>query len=122
MRIRPYLIAAAVTVVAGSAMAEDKPRAMQGMSMPEATNPASQAYLQAMDAMNKSMQGMIPTNDPSMDFVMMMKPHHQAAVDMAQAYLKAGKDPELLKMAKDIVASQEKEIKKMNEWEAKHKM
>ncbi|MGF7163292.1 uncharacterized protein (DUF305 family) [Rhodoligotrophos appendicifer] len=53
---------------------------------------------------------------------MMMKPHHQAAVDMVEAYLKYGSDPQLKKMAKDIINSQNKEITLMNDWEARHGM
>jgi uncharacterized protein (DUF305 family) len=88
----------------------------------EATNPATQAYEQAMSKMDSAMRGMTPSNDASVDFVTMMRPHHQAAIDMAEAYLKYGKDPELLRMTKNIISSQTKEIKEMNEWEAKHGM
>ena len=121
MKTRALLLIAAIAMLAGPAIAEDQP-AMPGLAAADATNPATQAYLKAMDTMHRAMQAMKPRNDASMDFVMMMKPHHQAAVDMAQAYLKSGKDPELLKLARDIVASQTKEIGLMNDWEAKHKM
>lgn len=40
----------------------------------------------------------------------------QAAVEMAETYLKYGKDPVLTKMAKDIVGSQKKEIAAMDKW------
>lgn len=45
------------------------------------------------------MQAMTPTNEPNKDFVVMMEPHHQAAVDIAEAYPKYGSDPTLKKMA-----------------------
>jgi uncharacterized protein (DUF305 family) len=83
---------------------------------------ASRAYVQSMQKMHEDMQTMKPTGDPSMDFVMMMKPHHQAAVEMAETYLKYGKDPTLTKMAEDIVRSQKEEIQQMTDWEAKHGM
>lgn len=61
-----------------------------------------------------------PTGDVDVDFVRGMIPHHQGAVDMAKIVLKHGKDPELRKLANDIVASQEKEITFMKEWLKKH--
>jgi uncharacterized protein (DUF305 family) len=87
-----------------------------------ATNPATQAYMKAMNSMHTGMQSMTPTNDPNKDFVLMMKPHHQAAVDMAQTYLKYGSDPKLKKMARAIVRSQKKEIAEMTAWESRHGM
>jgi uncharacterized protein (DUF305 family) len=61
-----------------------------------------------------------PTGEPDKDFVVMMTPHHQGAIDMAKVELQYGKDPELLKLATDIVAAQEKEIAEMEEWLARH--
>ena len=83
-------------------------------------SPATQAYLQAMGDMTDKMKDMTPSGDPSMDFVMTMMPHHQAAVEMAQAYLKYGKDPTLTRMAKNIISSQKREIKEMEVWEKRH--
>ena len=90
--------------------------------MSGAGSPATQAYVDAMRKMDDAMKTMKPTGDPSMDFVMMMAPHHQAAVDMAQAYLKYGKDPEITRMAKKILSGQSAEISQMRAWEKKHGM
>jgi uncharacterized protein (DUF305 family) len=68
------------------------------------------------------MKAINPTGDASMDFVVMMATHHQAAVDMAETYLKYGKDPQLTRMAKNIIAGQKKEIKEMENWQKKHGM
>ena len=46
----------------------------------------------------------------------MMIPHHQGAIDMAKVELKYGKDPELKKLAQDIIDAQEKEISFMKDW------
>jgi uncharacterized protein (DUF305 family) len=50
----------------------------------------------------------------------MMIPHHQGAIDMANIELKYGKDETLRAMAKMIVEAQEKEIKEIQDWQAKH--
>lgn len=55
-------------------------------------------------------------------FVEMMIPHHQGAIDMAKSYLKHGAHEEKLKtMANKIIKDQEKEIKEMQAWLAKQK-
>ncbi len=81
-----------------------------------AASPAGEAYMKSMKVMDNAMKTATMTCDPDKDFIIMMKPHHQAAVEMAQAYLKYGKDPMVTKMAKDIIASQNDEIAAMDKW------
>lgn len=50
------------------------------------------------------------------DFVTMMIPHHQGAVDMAKALLVYTKDPELRNLAQGIVTEQQNEIRVMQAW------
>ncbi len=76
--------------------------------------------MQSMEAMHQKMSSMKMTGDHDHDFAMMMRSHHQAGLDMARAQLKNGKDPEMQKMAKKIIADQTKEIKKLDDWMAKH--
>jgi len=64
--------------------------------------------------------GVEPTGDADRDFVRMMIPHHQGAIDMAKIEIQFGKDEKLKAMARDIVAAQEKEIAEMKEWLAKN--
>jgi uncharacterized protein (DUF305 family) len=54
------------------------------------------------------------------DFVTMMMPHHQGAVDMAKAMLLYTKDPEIRNLALGIIAEQQNEIKVMQAWLAQH--
>lgn len=69
----------------------------------------------------KDMESMAMTGDADHDFAMMMKKHHQGALEMANIELQEGKDPTLRNMAKEIVTSQKKEIKEFDDWLAKHK-
>jgi uncharacterized protein (DUF305 family) len=73
----------------------------------------------AMDRMHTSM--MIDyTGNPDVDFAHAMMPHHKGAIDMAKVELQYGKDPELRKMAEEIVSAQKKEIAEMKKWLATH--
>jgi uncharacterized protein (DUF305 family) len=63
-------------------------------------------------AMNKMKADMMikPIGDVDRDFVAMMIPHHQGAVDMAKAELEYGHNEQLRRLAHEIVAMQEQEI------------
>ena len=50
------------------------------------------------------------------DFVTMMMPHHQGAIDMAKALLLYTKDPELKNLAQGIITEQQNEIRVMQAW------
>lgn len=69
----------------------------------------------------KHMDGMSMTGDADYDFAANMRKHHQMAVDMSEAQLKKGKDADMLKMAKSIIAVQKKEIAELDRWLAAHK-
>jgi hypothetical protein len=66
-------------------------------------------------AMNKMMADMTvkPTGDIDRDFVAMMVPHHQGAIDMAQAVLRYGHNEQLRRLAQEIVVTQQQEIAAM---------
>lgn len=108
-------LALALTFVAAPVLAQMK------MQTDEVDNPADKAFIGAMRDMMMGMHRNMPTGDTDKDFVRMMLPHHQAAVDMAKAELQYGKDDMLKAMAKDIVTAQEKEIAMMKAWADKQK-
>lgn len=95
---------------------------MPGMAMPMPSGgggtPAEASMMAAMDKMSKDMAAAPMTGDADRDFVAMMIPHHQGAIDMARFELANGKDPALRKLAQDVVAAQEKEITEMKGWQA----
>ena len=66
-------------------------------------------------AMDKMMAGMDikPTGDVDHDFIAMMIPHHQGAIDMAEAELLYGHDEKLVRIAQEIVVEQLQEIAAM---------
>jgi uncharacterized protein (DUF305 family) len=100
---------------------------MPGMTMqmkpgaitPGAT-PAEGSMMSAMDRMSKDMAAVPMTGNADQDFVGMMIPHHQGAIDMARFELAHGKDPAMLKLARGVIAAQQKEIGMMKAWQAKH--
>ena len=63
-------------------------------------------------AMTKMMDGMStkPSGNVDKDFVAMMVPHHQGAIDMAQAELRYGHNEQLRRIAQEIVVEQQQEI------------
>ena len=67
-------------------------------------------------AMDKMMAGMMapPSGDVDRDFVAMMRPHHQGAIEMAVAELKYGKNEQLRRIAQEIIVDQQQEIAAMN--------
>lgn len=53
------------------------------------------------------------SGDPDVDFLAMMVPHHQGAVDMARLVLQHGRDPVTRQLAEEIIAGQTVEIDSM---------
>jgi uncharacterized protein (DUF305 family) len=92
------------------------PVADQPGAAPRAKLTAEAPYLAENDAaMTKMMNAMTvkPTGDVDRDFVAMMVPHHQGAIDMALAVLRYGRNEQLKRLAQEIIVTQQQEIAAM---------
>ncbi len=119
---RTLVIVAAGMLITGNVLAQ-QPAPMPGMDMkgkdmtmmPSANDtPSTKAYKLAM---MQAMRGM-PTfsGDADIDFMKQMRPHHQAAIEMAKVVLANGKDADVKKLAQEIINAQEKEIAVIDAW------
>lgn len=77
--------------------------------------PSTKAFEDANARMHKDM-AITFSGNADVDFARGMIPHHQGAIDMAKIELQYGKDPELKKLAEDIIKTQESEIAFLKAW------
>lgn len=73
-----------------------------------------------MKGMHDKMAAMPMSGNTDIDFAMMMREHHVGAIDMAQAQLQNGKELQMRKLAKEIIAAQKKEIATIDKFLAAH--
>jgi hypothetical protein len=94
----------------GSASAPDMPMTAQSVINEEAPFLAENAA-----ATQKMMNDMTvrPTGNVDVDFVAMMVPHHQGAIDMAVAVLRHGHNAQIRRLAQEIIVTQQQEIAAM---------
>ena len=69
-----------------------------------------------MDKMHMAMAAIERSGNADVDFVRLMLPHHQGAIDMAKVQLLHGKDPQMRRLAQEIVTDQQLEIELMQRW------
>ena len=122
MRRFAVIAAAGVALVSAGALAQHAGHgghSGHATAKPAASDSAAtKAFRAANDKMHKDMD-IAFTGDADADFARGMIPHHQGAVDMAKIVLQYGKDPEIRKLAEEVVRTQEAEIKFMRDWLAK---
>jgi uncharacterized protein (DUF305 family) len=111
------ILAAAVISPGVTRAAASAPGGMKATAVP---NPSASCAKDPFDvensaAMARMMAGMDvnPTGDVGHDFVAMMVPHHQGAIDMAESELRYGRNEQLLRIAQQIVIEQLQEIAAM---------
>ena len=120
-----YAIALAASCLVSAVQAQTAPAQNPHATMPHGqtqkdmmgSEDMKKSMMMGMDGMNK----MAMSGDVDKDFAMMMKIHHQQAVDMSEMQLAHGKSPAMKTMAKQIIAAQKKEIAKFDQWLAKQK-
>src|SRR4029453_8384142 len=119
--IRRFAPIGAGTLVIALAAATAFLAVAQDRSQPEPLTSAGNVsregpYLVENDAAMKKMMSdmaITPTGDIDLDFVAMMVPHHQGAIDMAVAVLRHGRNPQIRRLAQEIIVTQQQEIAAM---------
>ena len=81
---------------------------------------ASKEMQSSMMSSMEKMKDMKLSGDTDKDFAMMMKMHHQQALEMARPEVDHGKSPELKAMARKIIKDQTKEIAQLDAWMKRH--
>ena len=79
-------------------------------------NPDWSELIASMDKMHMAMGAIARSGNSDVDFVRLMIPHHQAAIDMAKTQLLYGKDPQMRRLAQEIITDQQLEIEVMQRW------
>jgi uncharacterized protein (DUF305 family) len=85
-----------------------------------AADPAWTELNDSMQKMHVAMASVKSSGSSDIDFVRLMLPHHQAAIDMAKTQLMYGKDPQMRRLAQEIITDQQSEIELMQLWLKQH--
>ena len=111
-------------ITAQKAEIEQIQRFVKNYKMPEKKMESGEMHNElgtTMKAMMDEMNGMQMTGNVDKNFAMMMIPHHESAVTMAEEEIGHGKQLELKKLAQKIIADQNKEINEFKAWLSEHK-
>lgn len=113
MRIRIIAVAAIFLAVSISASGDEHKHKKSTVKY----GPEFRVFKRGMDSgMKKMMNNMHSagyTGNPDVDFLSMMIPHHEGAIEMARLELIYGNDPLVRKLAEDIIAGQRSEVESM---------
>jgi hypothetical protein len=81
-----------------------------------AVDPDWSELIASMNKMHMAMGAIKRSGNADLDFVRLMLPHHQAAIDMAKTQLLYGKDAQMRRLAQEIITDQQLEIELMQRW------
>ncbi len=102
-----FAIALAIALVSAAVFV------FRGWPTASSPGPAEASFLAKSDAAMARMMAAMriqPSNDVDRDFVALMAPHHQGAIEMAEAELIYGRNEPLRGLAQEIIATQEQQI------------
>ena len=85
-------------------------------SSQQTADPDWSELIASMDKMHMAMGAVMRSGNADVDFVRLMLPHHQAAIDMAKTQLLYGKDAQMRRLAQEIITDQQSEIELMQRW------
>jgi uncharacterized protein (DUF305 family) len=74
----------------------------------------------SMEKMHAAAESVKSSGNADLDFIRLMLPHHQAAIEMARVQLLHGKDPQARRLAQEIITDQQSEIDLMQLWLKQH--
>ncbi|MBS0970816.1 DUF305 domain-containing protein [Nissabacter archeti] len=113
MKKLQFVLASLLFVLPAAVIAQQSDAKMSDdMSMA----PASKEYMSGMQKMHSGMMDALKEQDADRAFARGMIEHHKGAIAMAETELKYGKDPEMKKMAEDVIKAQKGEIAHMEAW------
>ena len=118
-KLMTFITLSAIAISNYAQANEQPPQAHMNMQM-STGSAMQQELMQGMDQMNQDMMAAAQYKDPDVAFAAGMLPHHIGAVKMAEVELKYGKDPEMRKLAEDIINAQQAEIEQMQKWLKAH--
>jgi len=99
---------------------QSSPSSARPVFVASSAKPFTALMADAMAVMDDRMARAPMNGNPEHDFVTMMLPHHQGAIDMARAVLLHTRDPGLRNLALGIIAEQQNEINVMQAWLKAH--
>jgi len=110
------VLSALISIAILTASAQDS----HSDSTKQTADPGWNELVASMYQMHAVIHSSEPSGDTDTDFVTLMLPHHQAAIDMTKTELMRGKDPQMRRLAQEIITDQQSEIELMQLWLKQH--